>query len=381
MTQETYLTDKGLIKQENNLYHYTNVSAMQKILSSNILLATHIQYMNDWSEYQRGYQILLEQLKQLKSVVRKRKILFDIEKWNIIKEKIKELPDKCPITAEEYNDFIIEQHRTRMELLLPEVYSVSFCGEADLLNQWTNYAKENGVCIEFDFHNFVFQCPDISEEIYNKFGKEEIDEARIYKGYRPVKIVYAENAMRDIIKKDIVAYLQEVPTKEKREIEEFWWKEIGTVFSIVPFFKHMAFAPENEIRLAVRRLSVPLNFINRDCNGKLSGFYEAKIYYMERGNILTPRLKLQWKCIENSSSQKTPVKSIIVGPGSNQEMTYRSIIHFIEHSLNNVDNISRSERKKLEISEAVQLTTTGMEPGYVTNKGIVVRKSGIPYIF
>ena len=121
LTQETYLTDKGLIKQENNLYHYTNVSAMQKILSSNILLATHIQYMNDWSEYQRGYQILLEQLKQLKSVVRKRKILFDIEKWNIIKEKIKELPDKCPITAEEYNDFIIEQHRTRMELLLPEV--------------------------------------------------------------------------------------------------------------------------------------------------------------------------------------------------------------------------------------------------------------------
>lgn len=381
MTQEAYLTDKGLVKQENNLYHYTNVNAMQKILASDTLLATHIQYMNDWSEYQRGYQILLEQLKQLKSIVQNREGLLDNEKWNLIKEKIEELPEKCPITAEEYNDFIIEQRRARMELLLPEVYSVSFCGEADLLNQWTNYAKENGVCIEFDFHNFVFQCPDVSEDIYNSFGREIIDKVRIYEGCRPVKIVYTENAMRDIIKKDIVSYLQEVPDKDKREIEESWWKEIGMVFSIVPFFKHTAFAPENEIRLAVRRLSVPLDFINGNITGKLSGFFEANIYYMERGNILIPRLKLQWKGVEQSGTKRTPVKSIIVGPGANQEMTYRSIIHFIEHSLNNVDNISMSERKRLEISEAVQLSTTGMEPGFVTNKGIVVRKSGIPYIF
>lgn len=375
--QDLYLIDKGLVKQEKNLFHYTNVDAMQKILTDNILLATHIQYMNDWSEYQRGYQILL---KKLREIIGMGKTRLGEEEKKVLDEKVAELPRKCPTTAQDYRNFIIKKQKARRELLLPEVYSVSFCGEANLLNQWINYAKENGVCIEFDFSDYIFQSPDISEEIYNSFGKDEIDTVRIYKDCSPIKVVYEEDMMLNIIEKDIVAYLQNLPGRNAREIEDLWWKEMGNVFSIVPFFKHIAFEQEKEIRLAVRKISEPLNYLSGINSGKLSGFFESKVYHIGGGSVLKPRLKLQWKERESSNGGKTPVKSIIVGPGSNQEMTYQSIIHFIEYGLNNITNIDAIERERLEIAESV-CTMKNMAHGFVTNKGIIVRKSEIPYIF
>ncbi len=385
MKQSHYLVDNGLVKQEKKLYHYTNVDSMKKILLSDTLLATHIQYMNDWSEYQKGYRILYKELKELESIELVEKGLLEEEKWSVVKEKIEELPDECPVTAEDYRNFIIEKNRTRMEMILPDVYSVSFCGEADLLNQWTNYAKENGVCLEFDFSDFVFQCPDVSDEIYKQFGKNTIDKTRVYKGYSPMKVVYEESAMRDIIKRDITSYLQNLPGKTEMEIEELWWKEMGNVFSIVPFFKHAAFAPEKEIRLAVRRLSKALNYKKPADGDRQSGIFDAEIHYIGSGSILKPRLKLQWRQKKKNglekTCKKTPVKSIIVGPGTNQEMTYRSIIYFIENTLDTISSVGKSEMKKLEIAEVVQAAYTGMKAGYVTDRGIIVRKSGIPYIY
>lgn len=374
---DEYLTKRGLVKQENDLFHYTNVNALKLIMDSNTLLATHMQYMNDWSEYEQGYEKLI---KKLKEIIENNQDIFR-EEYQVVRDKVKELPEQCPKTPQEYSDFIMEKNKTYMEKLLPEVYSVSFCRQSDLLNQWINYARESGICIEFDFRGFEFVCPDVDEKIYSLYKKDDIDKKRIYKHCRPMQIIYDEDVMLNVITNDISAYLQGIYGKDKMLIEEEWWAEMGKVFSIVPFFKHQAFSPEEEVRLAVRPIAVPLNYKGPD-EGKLSGIFRAKIYHIESNHILKPRLKIQWKNDGTGNSvTNSPIKSITAGPGVNQQMTYQSIIHYIEYELDNIPVLSKVEREKLKIAESVKASKSSFKDTYVTNKGIIVRKSNIPYIY
>lgn len=373
---EKYLLERGLVKQEKNLYHYTSVDALKKIMDKNILLATHMQYMNDWSEYEQGYEKLIRKLNE---IIERSDKIFDHDEYEVLRQKVKELPEKCPKTPKQYRDFIVERNRTHMEKLLPEVYSVSFCKQSNLLSQWINYAKENGVCIEFDFSAFVFICPDVTEEMIELFGEKNIEKYRVYTECSPIQVVYDEKVMLSVMENDISAYFQRVVGKDKTQIEEQWWAEMGNVFSIVPFFKDSSFCPEEEVRLAVRPICVALNY-QKPQNGRLSGMFEAKICHMESDHVMKPRLRLQWRKKDGCVGH-TPIKAITVGPGSNMQMAYQSIIHYIEYELNNIPVIDEVERKKLEIAETVRSGETGFEEPYVTNKGIVVRKSNIPYIF
>lgn len=288
---EKYLLEKGLVKQEKGLYHYTSVDALKKIMDSNTLLATHMQYMNDWSEYEQGYEKLI---KNLKEIIEKNKEIFRQGEYYTLKEKVKELPDKCPKTPEEYREFIVERNRTHMEKLLPEVYAVSFCKQSNLLSQWINYARENGVCIEFDFSEFEFICPDVTPEMCDLFGEEVIKKEKVYTQCSPLQVVYDEKAMLQVMINDITAYFQKVLGMDKEQIEEQWWAEMGNVFSIVPFFKNLSFSPEEEVRLAVRPIHTVLDY-RKAQNGRLSGVFKARIYHMESNHVIKPRLKLQWQ--------------------------------------------------------------------------------------
>lgn len=376
---EMYLMERGLIKQERNLYHYTNVDALKKIIDSSTLFATHMQYLNDWSEYERGYQMLVD---KLKDIVKNNKGTLAKKEYKILKQKVEELPVKCPQTPQEYRDFVIEKNRTQMEKLLPEVYAVSFCKQPDLLGQWINYAKESGICIEFDFTGFEFICPDVTDKTYMLYGKDVIEQERVYKQCQPMQVVYDEKAVLEVIESDISTYFQKIVEMEQIQIEEQWWKEMGNVFSIVPFFKHSAFSPEEEVRIAVRPISVPLDYI-KEQDGKLSGKFEAQIYHIERNHILRPYIKIQWRKENNCGNiiGNSPIKSITVGPGSNQQMTYQSIIHYIEYELNHIPCIERSKIRKIEVAEKIKVTTGNFKDAYVTSKGIIVRKSQIPYIY
>lgn len=376
---EKYLTERGLIKQEMNLYHYTNVDALKKIMDSSTLLATHMQYMNDWSEYEQGYRKLVE---KLKSIIKNSDIIPEGIGGDILNEKVMKLPSECPKTPQEYREFIVERNSTRMERLLPEVYAVSFCKQSNLLNQWLNYAKESGICIEFDFRDFEFICPDVTEEIYDLYGKDIIERVRVYDKCRPIQIVYDENTMLEVIENDIGSYLQRIFDKDKLQIDEEWWEEMGNVFSIVPFFKHSAFSPEEEVRLAVRPLNVPLDCVEPRLD-KLSGMFKAKIHHMESNHILKPRIKIQWRKKVGADQRNggTPIKSITVGPGANQQMTYQSIIHYIEYELEHIPTIQTIEQKRIELAEKIRTSTGNFKDTYATNKGIIVRKSVIPYIY
>ena len=103
--------------------------------------------------------------------------------------------------------------------------------QSNLLSQWINYAKENGVCIEFDFSGFEFICPDVTEEMTELFGEKNIEKYRVYTECSPIQVVYDEKVMLSVMENDISAYFQRVVGKDKTQIEEQWWAEMGNVFS------------------------------------------------------------------------------------------------------------------------------------------------------
>ncbi|MDE5590026.1 MAG: hypothetical protein K2J60_12970 [Acetatifactor sp.] len=97
------------------LYYYTTAETMKYILTQGDIYATHISYLNDLEEYVNG-------LRELREIFANRE-QGDGKPANIINDDI-------------YEEAIRE---------IPQIYSISFSKEADLLSQWYMYARESGV--------------------------------------------------------------------------------------------------------------------------------------------------------------------------------------------------------------------------------------------
>lgn len=103
------------------LYYYTTAETMKYILTQGDIFATHISYLNDLEEYVNGLREL-------------REIFVDQAQG-----------DGIPITISDdkvYKEAIKE---------IPQIYSISFSKEADLLSQWYMYARESGVRLGLSF--------------------------------------------------------------------------------------------------------------------------------------------------------------------------------------------------------------------------------------
>ena len=104
---------------------------------------------------------------------------------------------------------------------------------------------------------------------------------------------------------------------------------------------------------------------------------------MEKNHILRPYIKIQWRKKTNAGENigNTPIKSITIGPGSNQQMTYQSVIHYIESEIENIPKIDKTERQRIIIGEELRTSQSNFKDVFVTEKGIIVRKSELPYIY
>ncbi len=184
-------------------------------------------------------------------------------------------------------------------------YVCSFSKDPDSLDQWRSYTNDgNGISITFDnsreglSHFFIMPIMSISKVIYSNIEKSII--------------------LIRTIRKHEKEYLFD--KKHGYPIDdECWVSEVSTSL-VLEFmnFKHPAFESEKEVRLVVAA-------------GHLHHFKGLK-YRVSKGSIIP---YLTTSDLYDDSFQKIlknsllPIKSIHVGPTSNQEMTIKSIEEYL----------------------------------------------------
>jgi hypothetical protein len=264
------------------IYHYTSTKVLNSILNNGCLWASNMFYVNDKQEYKAGIAAL--------------KNFFS-------GHPLYEFVDKA------------EHVDGRSNL---GVFTISFCSEPDMLQQWITYAKESGVCIGLD--------KDIA-----------LNEAKILSGnfsHKPnniLPIAYFEKVGADdnggSVKLLDKALVQKTAKAIKlsgvfSEKSKSWWvghPDFAETFLqlLAAYYKEKSFYGEQEIRAAF--------LANRD----------TEIKYFEHSNgVLRPYIEV---CFlhEDSNSLETavevPIRTIMVGPSGRQQSVFDSVIHRVRY--------------------------------------------------
>ena len=283
--------------KDTYIYHYTTTAVLNAILKSAAFRATNIFYLNDYKEYKSGVDHL--------------KKVFD--KDSTVLSYLDEIKDLDAMSR-------------------GGVYSISFSGDGDELRQWTTYAKESGVCIEFDpmiiwsddsklavmlknkdeDDGCLITSPCFRKLIYiDRVGDNSDNQEKLYKEAFAKRILNAKTP-------------REAQTNEEK-ITKCWKKydKDAKAFLklIASYYKERSFGGENEIRAVFLPLYDTIK----------SG---TNISYFEQPNgVLRPYIDVTFiHCYEKIKEEpEIPLKSIRVGPGRDKDKVYKSIIHRIEN--------------------------------------------------
>lgn len=271
--------------------HYTTPEAFASIFASYIdghmlkpvtdctMRASHIRFMNDSQEYLEGVQWLRKNQR---------------------------------IVCNDLDD---------------DIYSISFCGNEDLLSQWKWYGKNSGIAITFDMTNIKYKYYDVEEGLP--------DEDILTK---PLPVSYTQ--------REKCAFFKNIDS----QCREMRLNQSSTVFRsnlFIPFCKNKGFAEEKESRL-----------IFYTADAKDAGIKPFDIKYIPTGNILKPTLNVQFRAIDEN---KGIIKRLTVGPGQNQDLIYQALIHI----LGGTDKSVRNDKPKAN--------------GEIKINNVSIRKSSIPF--
>ena len=216
----------------------------------------------------------------------------------------------------------------RPDSLSDDIYSISFCGNEDLLSQWKWYGKDSGIAISFDMSNIQYKYYDVETRL------PDVDTHT-----KPLPVKYSDDAKR--------AYYEEIDSQCcELQLNQKSMPVRSNLF--VPFCKDEGFVEEKESRLI---------FYNVD--GKSVGIKPFDIQYIPSGNTLKPTLHVTFRAIDES---KGIIKRLTVGPGQDQELVYHALIHIMGGALPSSES-SKSEKNN----------------GKLVLNGVEIRKSRIPF--
>ena len=350
------------------MYHYTSVEVLKSIIEKQCMYATHINFLNDWEEYQMGYKILTEQIKE--SIEKYRDDFDNIigkEHLNLV---LSYFNDEC-LNVTTYNTINqLKKYREFREMIKPEVYSISFCKEKDLLSQWAIYAKESGVAIEFDFTDVVFTDASLEKTEKEKYPSKNWQEMKYFRYNRPHSMNYSNQELLELLHGEITEIVRTIKSPNWMTNNEIYrptmlFRKLTALYNLVPYCKMDKFRAENEVRIAFMCLE---DYFKKKEDNE-DKIHKTKVSYRVANSVTKPYLKIGWEALKPNIY---PIKKIIVGPGKNQEAVFRGIIHFVE---NQDEEIIPNQLGKMPFSEPM------VEECYKTCKGILIQKSNIPYIF
>ena len=270
-------------KCERRIFHYTNTDVLDIILKNATLRASHVLYLNDAEEYYQGI--------------------------NIIKDVI--------VNEHDFGDLNETQG----------IFSISFSQGEDLLSQWITYAKESGVSIEFDDslmsleekegHSwFVFGIEDNvgdNDEKYTHlvFNISKVLHEIIYVSPNESRITsYIKDRYQKTCETDIegmplyATYIKDVSFEAEREIR-------------AAFIYHQLLESLEE---NADKYFPKLNYYRME-KGILRPFINVQILqFTNKGRDAF-----------GEYAPMLPLKSITIGPSGNQQAVFNSVVHRIKY--------------------------------------------------
>lgn len=323
------------LKNDQGFFHYTSLSNALNILNLQAednklannknnyisLFASHFLFLNDSAELFDGLKSIIDILK---------------EKYLSIKDSADNAEDIKTILGDYINRY--QNIKPNQIINAPNHFIICFCLEGNLLSQWEYYGKECGIAIEFDLNKCLYD--GLTSFIAGK-PNEPINIA-------PRKIIYTDKGKDNILNK--------LRNYEITNVYQAISLAIQSI-AIASYMKHPCFYAEKEVRL----LFSPLYFTGHEL---ITDAFKL-IDYREANGVIKPYMKIH---IKHKSKNKSPIKSITVGPGHNQKLVYNAIIKLIQ---------SKFESNNKMIPSSYFLTDKFLE---ITEIGdIKVRRSTIPF--
>ena len=227
-----------ILEIPQKMYHYTSVDVLQNIIQGKCMYATHINFMNDWEEYQLGYRVLTKEIK--KAIERYRVDFENIIGTDNLDTILSYFNDEC-LNVMTYSQIKqMDKFKEFRALTIPEVYTISFCKEKDLLSQWAIYAKESGVAIEFDFSDFVFCDASLDESEMCKYEEEDWQTIKYFRNNSPHIIKYSNQDILDKLQEQITEVVRMIKNPKFASSEEMvrpvtLLRRMTELYSIVPY--------------------------------------------------------------------------------------------------------------------------------------------------
>lgn len=342
-----YFNSPDLKKEE--YYHYTDLNGLLGIFKSYIdsdldkvetctMRASHLRFLNDSQEYVEGRNRYKTYIQDFNQCVKDYKALKDYldsdgkeqpkvsDKLSSLKQGKENLVKAEPVATDGDKD-----DAKRDE----SVYSISFCGEGDLLSQWKYYGKNSGIAIEFNFKDAECFIGDalVSEDgsvIAAEYGKTPTTY-----DVCPLKIAYT-----DIEKLVLFAMSCLQPSNNGSTIVAGG----PNPDILIPFCKNEAFKEERESRMVFAPDNVKCKYVVSD--GKIKPYIPITFLTKKGANI---------------------IKSITVGPGENQNLVYNALIHIFD-----------SKKFRFQEDNGNQSIASKNMP-YPCQNGVKIKKSEIPF--
>lgn len=264
-------------KDEELLFHYTNISGMIGIVESKKLWATNLNYMNDASELRHGlklfHQIIDEKTRMADEL--EKIFLSNLKQWS---KNIDQNPH--------------------------HIFAICLTRQGNLLSQWRGYTQYGkGVCIGFK--------------------KDALFELAEKQGYIVSYCEYEHHKHRQVIQScfdDIFGYYQsnfkslilDDPSFYKHALDYLNDKTADLLLSFSRL-KSSSFQEEEEIR-----------FISK----YYQHYSDADIKFREGKTMLVPYIELDISELEKSG----PIfAKLITGPSPHGELAYHSIAHYLSN--------------------------------------------------
>ena len=333
--------------KETQYFHYTDLNGLLGIFKEYIeekdppatvrgctMRASHIRFLNDSQEYKEGktrYGLYLknEGVKTAIDEYRKNNFYFS----NALLGNTRDILPKSRIPNQEISE--------------KNIFSISFCGDGDLLSQWKYYGRNSGIAIEFDFDSAECKISGDDEEKWRKIC--------------PLKTAYTDSE-----KLTLLAMSCLTPDSTGKLLTQYPQAEI-----FIPFCKNESFREEKESRLV----------FSPD---------KAKYAYVVSEGRIKPYIPVKFKAEEGHNI----IKSITVGPGENQNLVYNALIHIFDSKrfcFQEDDGRRGTATKKIESKQekiycadcekntVLKETSKNQEYPYHCDNGIVIFKSAIPF--
>jgi Protein of unknown function (DUF2971) len=307
------MNDVDVYKKFPELFHYTTMSGLEGILTSQSLHATHIAHLNDREETRVIRPKLRKHIEPLMTSIYER---IAKEKPDHTKAIIERFGSKERAISHETHVFEETLYKVTYEhysddAVCVDPYVVSFCAHKKnyekrngLLSQWRAYGKNIGAAIVFDAHAlWELMLAESEKFIYEPFFLAEVSYAD-------------ENFCLENDFPDFVVGLNEIVPKL------FFSADVSIASLFIPYLrasctlKHQGFSEENEIRAIFAPLTQRTWDAHKEDGANLAEEYKNKgIKEVLKKSGFVPYLNLF-----DSAEHVLPIKRIVIGPGRNSGM-------------------------------------------------------------